>query len=93
MFLSFQRVSIPLELSVCCMHYLKRYVETDARRVCGTRGVPDDATGQYIINGDVAKPGAWPWHVQVLVNGFYICGGSLIRENWVLTAAHCLMLV
>jgi trypsin len=32
-----------------------------------------------------------PWQVALVDNGshFQFCGGSLIAENWVLTAAHC----
>ncbi|XP_048769949.2 fibrinolytic enzyme, isozyme C-like [Ostrea edulis] len=46
-----------------------------------------------IVNGVEAFPGAWPWQVslQVYSRGSYnhICGGSLVRANWVVTAAHC----
>nr|XP_005312158.2 serine protease 27-like [Chrysemys picta bellii] len=42
-----------------------------------------------IFNGQDAKAGAWPWQVSVRQNGFHICGGSLISESWVVSAAHC----
>ncbi|XP_068694785.1 chymotrypsinogen B-like [Montipora foliosa] len=42
-----------------------------------------------IVNGDDAAPHAWPWQVSLRVNGHHICGGSLIRRNWIVTAAHC----
>ncbi|CAM5147618.1 unnamed protein product [Natator depressus] len=51
---------------------------------CGKRSV----SGR-IFNGEDAKDGAWPWQVSVQQNGFHICGGSLISESWVVSAAHC----
>lgn len=43
-----------------------------------------------IVGGEEAAPGAWPWQVKIDANGF-LCGGSLIDTDWVLTAAHCVV--
>ncbi|XP_012585919.1 PREDICTED: transmembrane protease serine 9-like [Condylura cristata] len=43
-----------------------------------------------IINGVDAHPGAWPWNVMLQTRtGKLLGGGSLINENWVVTAAYC----
>ena len=44
-----------------------------------------------IIGGkDVDTPGKYPWQVGLLVSDQLNCGGALISDHWVLTAAHCL---
>merc|ERR1711963_695855 len=51
-------------------------------------------TKTRIVGGTVAAQGAWPWSVilgrQRFGGGFQVmCGGTLIDEDTILTAAHC----
>ncbi len=46
-----------------------------------------------IIGGTKVVAGEYPWYTMLLSTNFgesLECGGSLIAEEWVLTAAHCL---
>ncbi|XP_037373998.1 chymotrypsinogen B-like [Talpa occidentalis] len=58
---------------------------------CGVPAIPPVVSGvQRIVNGKAAVPGSWPWQVSLQdSNGFHYCGGSLVNESWVVTAAHC----
>ncbi|XP_061613075.1 serine protease 27 isoform X1 [Phyllopteryx taeniolatus] len=42
-----------------------------------------------IVGGMDASDGAWPWQVSVQKDAGHVCGGSIITENWILSAAHC----
>ncbi|XP_061667145.1 serine protease 27 [Syngnathoides biaculeatus] len=42
-----------------------------------------------IVGGMDATDGAWPWQVSVQKDAAHVCGGSIITENWILSAAHC----
>ncbi|XP_043563410.1 chymotrypsinogen 2-like [Chiloscyllium plagiosum] len=60
-------------------------------RSCGVPAITPVVTGYArIVNGENAVPGSWPWQVSMQdTTGWHFCGGSLINENWVVTAAHC----
>ncbi|XP_039767211.1 polyserase-2 [Ornithorhynchus anatinus] len=44
-----------------------------------------------IVGGSGSRPGAWPWQVSLHHGQSHVCGGSLITDSWVLSAAHCMM--
>ncbi|XP_028921809.1 proproteinase E-like [Ornithorhynchus anatinus] len=58
---------------------------------CGT---PSYSPLTRVVNGVDANPHSWPWQVslQYLKGEKYdhICGASLISQDWVLTAGHCI---
>ena len=53
---------------------------------CGIQG---PAAMDRIVGGAEAAEHAWPWQVGLIVDDAWFCGGSIISENYVLTAAHC----
>lgn len=43
-----------------------------------------------IVGGDQSVPHSWPYIVALYKDGYFHCGGTIINENWILSAAHCM---
>ncbi|CAG2103997.1 unnamed protein product [Medioppia subpectinata] len=43
----------------------------------------------YIVGGETAAIGDFPFLVLIKLNGNTVCGGAIINNIWVVTAAHC----
>ncbi|XP_019821370.2 serine protease 55 [Bos indicus] len=62
----------------------------DAHLECGER--PMFARGaQYsrITGGIEAGVGEFPWQVSIQARNEHFCGGAILNEWWIITAAHC----
>ncbi|GMT05776.1 hypothetical protein PENTCL1PPCAC_27950, partial [Pristionchus entomophagus] len=58
-------------------------VSTSLAHECGISNPTEEQSKEGI-----APLGKWPWQVYVRTPGSF-CGGTIIAERWILTAAHC----
>ncbi|XP_078538390.1 transmembrane protease serine 4 [Lissotriton helveticus] len=47
--------------------------------------------GSRIIGGVSSSINSWPWQVSLQCQGSHVCGGSIISQLWIVTAAHCFL--
>lgn len=52
-------------------------------------GGADIQDEERIVGGHNAELNEWPWIVALFNNGRQFCGGSLMDNKHVLSAAHC----
>merc|ERR1739848_484698 len=58
----------------------------DLQATCGIEGPPSK---DRIVGGFEAEENQWPWQVAPFIDNAWFCGGSIISENYIMTAAHC----
>ncbi|XP_055342010.1 chymotrypsinogen B-like [Paramacrobiotus metropolitanus] len=68
----------------------------DSAVSCGTPQISPRSEMSRVKGGSDAIAGSWPWQIRLGVrypNGqvSWICGGSILTEKYVVTAAHCLL--
>ncbi|XP_060234793.1 transmembrane protease serine 11D [Meriones unguiculatus] len=56
---------------------------------CGARPDLITLSEERILGGTLTETGDWPWQVSLQLSNVHHCGGVLISNSWVLTAAHC----
>nr|AGI44154.1 serine protease [Sinonovacula constricta] len=62
--------------------------QTTTGHHCGT-SVVGRTSDHRIVGGTIASHGEYPWQVSLRYNGHHVCGGTLISDQWIMTAAHC----
>ncbi|OXB75183.1 UNVERIFIED_CONTAM: hypothetical protein H355_003310, partial [Colinus virginianus] len=70
-----------------CLNNLVIHLQCNIKP-CGKR-LEIENKGTRIVGGSDARREAWPWIVSLHFNSRPVCGASLVNEEWLVTAAHC----
>ncbi|XP_059507155.1 mannan-binding lectin serine protease 1 [Stegostoma tigrinum] len=92
----YYRMETELNTTYTCMEngfWVNDELGTDlptCQPVCGKPRIKPSSIQPKIAQGRAVSKGALPWITMLSKNGIPFCGGSLIGQKWIITAAHCL---
>ena len=83
------------DLSLRLALQIRRYVSSRYGLYChliavySALGVP--LNSGHIVGGQNADKDEYPWQIMLKYDGDFYCGGSIINNRTILTAAHCVI--
>ena len=76
-------------------NYQDLWEEVTKSKKCGcgpiqVENIRNFPNGTKIVNGEEATPHEFPWIITMQYpDGYWFCGGAILTEDYVVTAAHC----
>ena len=93
--LLYARITAPLDIEKC--HVTENMIPSPPDKIqAGLRCTRSNELikknhKKYIVGGSRTEKGEYPWQVRLSIYGKTntYCGGSILSDDWVITAAHC----
>lgn len=76
------------------MHFHKSFFSLIVGLLASVAALPsnysiDPEISPMIVGGNAVNIEDYPYQVHLLKNGVFFCGGSILTDRYILTAAHC----
>ncbi|KAI5644482.1 trypsin domain-containing protein [Phthorimaea operculella] len=59
------------------------------KEIMDSSNLRNKRTESRVVGGIASQPAAWPWMIAMYRDGMFHCGGVVLTQTWVMSAAHC----
>ncbi|KAJ2952130.1 hypothetical protein O0L34_g4408 [Tuta absoluta] len=59
------------------------------KEIMDSSNLRNKRTESRVVGGIASQPAAWPWMIAMYRDGMFHCGGVVLTQSWVMSAAHC----
>ncbi|XP_069079658.1 ovochymase-2 isoform X2 [Pleurodeles waltl] len=88
-FINTADLNLPIPLKIAEPLQERQHVRMNFDDICGVSSFPPRFPSHQLVEGEEAEPYSWPWQVSLQIADSHICGGTIIKKDWIVTAAHC----